>query len=122
MGDLVTYVGCAGEMLHSMCRESSGGVKGLFCLLAEQEKEKPDSHHTASASTLEYVSYRPGARSVPWTGRVTVIRPVCQDEGRAPPSVFAAVRLSEMGFHSQKNSASFVLALVSSISAGKKEY
>lgn len=72
--------------------------------------------------SMSLTGQEPGARSVPWTGRVTVIRPVCQDEGRAPPSVFAAVRLSEMGFHSQKNSASFVLALVSSISAGKKEY
>lgn len=122
MDDLVAYGSPPSEMLQKMCRESSREVKGPFCLLAKQEKEKPDPHHTAGARALEHDSYRPGARSVPWTGRVTVIRSVRQDEGRAPPSIFAAVWLSEMGFHSQKNSASFVLVLVSSISAVKKEY
>lgn len=63
MDSLVAYVGRPSEMLQSMCRESSGEVKGLFCLLAEQEKEKPDPHHTAGAGTLEHDSYRPGARS-----------------------------------------------------------
>lgn len=59
---------------------------------------------------------------MPLTGRGTVTRSVCQEEGRAPPRIFVAVRLSEMEFHSQKNSASPVLASVSSISAVKKEY
>lgn len=80
MDDLVAYGSPPSEMLQRMCRESSGEVKGLFCLLAKQEKEKPDPHHTAGARTLEHDSYR-----APWSMTLTGQEPgACLGPGESP--------------------------------------
>lgn len=76
------WVSSPSEMLGRMCREGSGEVKGCVCLVAEQEKGKPGPCHTASATTLEHDSYRPGARSTLPDGESRHVRfPICQDEG-----------------------------------------